>query len=567
MNPMRTLSGNKAVGILAVSVCVSVALLAWSGYAAVRGWQRSALTLADRRTEEAATLLVSALTKDMRGAHRSILSSIEATGGLLPPPLDQLGPVASAFARYPYAEWFFSANDYSASPVLFERRDRPAAWLTPPTGPNRFPVVVVDKPSIGPTLTEHLRRDVRERRRFSVFEMTVAGAPYQVVARLLYRTSPPTEIAAVVGYGVNLNWVREHYFSELTRQIGQLAPSTAGVALTIVDDAGRQVATTGVTNGAGNEVRRLFPATFFDSVLLTPNAPADVPLREWTVLAVTSNDPTLAAAARGVTRMLLLGAAAVVALLLGVGLTVRAGVSSSRLAELRADFVSSVTHELKTPIATIRAAAETLLAGRIPDAATQRDYAGMVVQEAKRLGQLIDNLLAFSRVTDTHTVRVLEPIQLDALVADALRRFDLQLRREGFEVRVRFPPGFPPVLGDATALQLVLDNVLDNAIRYTRHVRRIDITGRVTAGGVVLEIADRGIGIHPHDIPHLAKKFFRARNAGSGGTGLGLAIADRIVSDHGGSIAVRSTLDEGTTIVVTLPGSSAARARPRVASA
>lgn len=557
---------NRTVAILAASVCVSVALLAWSGYAAVRGWQRSALALADRRTEEAAGLLVSALTKDMQGAHRSILSSAETTNALLPPPLDELGPVASAFARYPYAEWFFSANDYSAPPVLFARRDRPAPWLAPFTGPNRFPVVVINNPSIGPALAEHLRRDVDERRRFSVFEITLAGTPYQVVARLLYHAYPPTGAAAVFGFGVNMNWVREHYFSELTRQIGRLAPSTDGVALTIVDDAGRQVATTGVTGSAGTEVLRPFPATFFDAFLLTPNAPADLPLREWTVRAVTSNDPTLAAAARGATWMLLLGTAAVIALLVGVGLTVRAGVSSTRLAELRADFVASVTHELKTPIATIRAAAETLLAGRIPDAAAQREYAGMVVQEAKRLGQLIDNLLAFSRVTDTHSVRVFEPIQLDVLVADALRRFDLQLRREGFEVSVSFPESFPSVLGDATALQLALDNVLDNAIRYTRNVRRIDITGRVTAAGVALDISDRGIGIHPHDVPHIAKKFFRARNAGPGGTGLGLAIADRIVSDHGGSITVRSILDEGTTIVVTLPASTA-HARSHVASA
>ena len=558
---------NRTAAILSASVCLLVALLAWSGYAAVRGWQRSALALADRRTDEAASLLVSALTQDMEGAQRSILSSVEATDGLLPPPLDQLAPVASAFARYPYAEWFFSANDNSAPPVLFARRDRPAPWLAPPTGPNRFPVVVISNPSIGPLLTEHLRRDVGERRRFSVFEITVSGTPYQVVARLLYHAYPPGETAAVFGFGVNLNWVREHYFSDLTRQIGRLAPSTAGVALTIVDDAGREVAAAGATSNAGNEVLRPFSATFFDPFLLTPNAPADLPRRQWTVRAVTSNDPALAAAARGVTRMLLLGTVSVIALLVGVGLTVRAGISSSRLADLRADFVASVTHELKTPIATIRAAAETLLAGRIPDGAAQREYAGMVVQEAKRLGQLIDNLLTFSQVTDTHAVRVLEPIQLELLVADAVRRFDLQLRRGGFEVGLSFPPSFPPVLGDATALQLALDNVLDNAIRYTRHVRRIDIAGRVATTGVVLEITDRGIGIHPHDIPHVAKKFFRARNAGSGGSGLGLAIAERIVSDHGGTIAVRSTLDEGTTIVLTLPAASAARTPPRVASA
>jgi signal transduction histidine kinase len=555
----------KTVGwILAVTICVSVALLTWFGYAAVRGWYGSSLELADRRTEEAAVLLVSALTKDMQGAHRSLLLSADTANAMLGSPLDALYPVASAFARYPYAEWFFAASDYSEPFVLFARRDRPAAWFSPPAGRNRFPVVVIGNPLIGASLTEHLVRDVRERRMFSVFETTFAGIQYQVIARLLYRTSLRTETVAVFGFGVDMTWAREHYFPELARQIARLKPSTAGVTLAIVDDAGRQVVATGATGGGGNDVRRRFPAAFFDSVLLTPNAPMDVPQRDWTVRAATSNDPTLSEATRGVTRMLWLGAAAVITLLLGVALTVRAGIGNMRLAELRTDFVSSVTHELKTPIATIRAAADTLLTGRITDQETQREYAGMVVQEAKRLGQLIDNLLTFSRVTDTHALRVLEPVTLDSLVNSSLRRFAPQLQRGGFNVHVALPNAFPPVLGDPTALQLMFDNVLDNAIRYTRDVRRVDITGRVTSGDVVLEVIDRGIGIHPSDVPHVTQKFFRARNAGQGGTGLGLAIASRILSDHGGSIAVRSTLGEGTTIIMTLPRKPA---RSRVAMA
>jgi signal transduction histidine kinase len=322
-----------------------------------------------------------------------------------------------------------------------------------------------------------------------------------------------------------------------------------------VDDVGRQVAATGATGGGGNDVRRPFPAAFFDSVLLTPNAPTDVPNRSWSVQAAISNDPTLAEATRGVARIVWLGAAAVIAVLLGVGLTVRASISNIRLAELRADFVSSVTHELRTPIATIRAAGDTLLAGRITDQPTQREYASMVVQEAKRLGQLIDNLLTFSRVTDTHVLRVLEPVKLDSLVDNSLRRFEPQLRE--FQVHVSLPSTLPSVLGDFSALQLMFDNVLDNAIRYTPDVRRIDITGRVTSRNVVLEVTDRGIGIHPSDVPQVTQKFFRARNAGPGGTGLGLAIASRILSDHGGSIAVRSTLGEGTSIIMTLPGAPA----------
>ncbi len=313
---MRALTQRTVSWILAVTICLSVVLLAWFGYAAVRGWYGSSLELADRRTEEAAVLLVSALTKDMQGAHRSLLLSAETANAMLGPPLDALYPVASAFARYPYAEWFFTTEDLSTPFVLFARRDRPAPWLLPPAGQNRFPVVVINNPLISASLTEHLVRDMRERRMFSVFETTFAGRPYQVIARLLYRASGQAETVAVFGFGVDLTWTREHYFPELAQQIARLRPATGGVTLAIEDDAGRQVAATGETGSGRNDVRRRFPATFFDSILLTPNAPIDVPHRDWTVRAATSNDPTLSEATRGVTRMLWLGATAVIALFL-----------------------------------------------------------------------------------------------------------------------------------------------------------------------------------------------------------------------------------------------------------
>jgi signal transduction histidine kinase len=556
----RALLEPRAVGAaLAVCAGLSVALLAGFGYAAVRGWQRSSLALSDRRTEEAAAVLASALTKDMQAVQRSVLASADWTESMLASPLDEFGPVASAFARYPYADWFFASSHAhpSAPAVLFARRDRTPAWLLPTGAPNHFPVVFSDAPAIGPLLAERIGRDVIERRRFSVFEVTFRGTLYQVITRLLYRDPLRTEISAIVGVGVNMTWVREHYFPEMTRQIGRVDGGTVGVALSVVDDQGQRVAGTAATGNA-REVRLSLPLTFFDPVLLTPNAPPDLPQREWTVRAASSNDPTLAEASRGATRMLVLGAVAVIVLVLGAVLTLRASASSLRLAELRADFVSSVTHELKTPIATIRAAAETLLAGRVTDPAAHHDYAVIAVQEAKRLTQLIDNLLAFSRVTDTHVVHEIQPIRLDALVADTLRRFDLQLRSAGFDVRVEFPPDFPSVLGDSTALRLMLDNVVDNAVRYTRDEHCINITGRVSDDAVVLEITDRGIGIHQDDVAHVTQKFFRARNARPGGAGVGLAIADRIVTDHRGTFALRSTIDQGTTVVVTLPMAPAA---------
>ena len=120
-------------------------------------------------------------------------------------------------------------------------------------------------------------------------------------------------------------------------------------------------------------------------------------------------------------------------LALGLVLTARAVRESERLTELRSEFVSTVTHELKTPIATIRAAGDTIVRGRITSAEGLREYAELVVQEAKRLGRLVDNLLAYARITDVTELYHFDAIDVRALVDDATQEFGAQLAADKFE--------------------------------------------------------------------------------------------------------------------------------------
>jgi signal transduction histidine kinase len=220
---------------------------------------------------------------------------------------------------------------------------------------------------------------------------------------------------------------------------------------------------------------------------------------------------------------------------------------------MRSEFVASVTHELKTPIATIRALGDTLVSGRVPDAADRQEYARLVVQEAKRLARLIDNLLAYARVTDVADVYRFEAVALAGAVADVLGGFRTQLTSGGFEVQVSIPEGLPAARADRTALHLLLENLVDNAIRYSRNERRLEISARPAAGEVELSVIDRGIGIPEDEIEKVASRFFRGRHAVPGGSGLGLAIASRIAEDHGGKLQLRSGVDLGTTVTVRLP--------------
>jgi signal transduction histidine kinase len=215
--------------------------------------------------------------------------------------------------------------------------------------------------------------------------------------------------------------------------------------------------------------------------------------------------------------------------------------------------VATVTHELKTPIATIRAVSETLASGRVGGADAQREYARMAVHEAKRLTRLIDNLLAYSRVTDVTEVYSFEALSPNELVGAALREFSTQLAEGRFEFHIDVEPDLPLVRADRTAIGLALTNLVDNAMRYSGESRFLRLGSHRDGSRVTFAVEDKGVGIAAEDLPNVTRRFFRGRSAVAGGSGLGLAIAQRIVADHQGVLDVSSTLGSGTTVSFSLP--------------
>jgi two-component system phosphate regulon sensor histidine kinase PhoR len=264
----------------------------------------------------------------------------------------------------------------------------------------------------------------------------------------------------------------------------------------------------------------------------------------------------LVAANLGARWLLGLGALAATVVVLGLTLSLRASNTSVKLAELRSDFVSAVTHEFKTPVATIRAVGETMLSGRIDCTPLQRDYARLVVQESKRLMRFVDNLLAFSRVTDLEDAYRLERVSLLPLIEETLQEFKFQLADEGFAVTVDVAPDLPPVVGDRDAIGLVLSNLVDNVLRHSGKERWLGIRARASGQSIELRVSDKGVGIPKDEVGSVTRKFFRGRNAASGGSGLGLAIVQRIAVAHGGTVTLQSSPDVGTTVSVVFAQSS-----------
>lgn len=535
-------------GWLVAGVMLSVGVLAFIGYRAVAEWQRSATLLAGRRAEAAVDLFVQALARDMRGAQASVLQSTEHTDAD-----SEYDLVASAFARYPYPEVFVSARAplQADTTVFYTRVDRSAPWLRTSSGA-RQPVAVAEESAVASQLLTRLATDIGQGSRYSVFDVPIQGVTYQAVFLISYENAYRERATDVFGFLVNLAWVRDRYFGDLSTQVARMAGG-GGIALTVTD-AGR-MPVVGPVSSSPVDARgeRMFPLLFFDPILVAARQPADLTVLQWTAAAVVSGDPTLLAANQGARQTLTVAAVTSLLLAVAVFLSVRAARESAALAEMRSDFVATVTHELKTPIATIRAVSETLASGRVDQPDAQREYAQMAVHEAKRLTRLIDNLLAYSRVTDVTEVYSFEPLSPNEIIGAALREFSTQLAEGRFEFHIDVEPDLPPVRADRTAIGLTLTNLVDNAIRYAGTSRFLRLAAHHRGDSVVFEVEDKGQGIAPEDVPNVTRRFFRGRGAATGGSGLGLAIAQRIVADHGGTLQVTSALGSGTTVSVTLP--------------
>lgn len=534
---------------LGVLIGCSIAALAWFGYRAAREWQRSSALLVERRAVEVANTLTTALTRDMRAVETTILDTREWET-FDQSPYDVIDLVAGAFARYPYPEMFFEWKRGEDSGTFFARSERLPGWLASQKTSRQYPVEVLRNDPVGQQLRNRIRTDTALRRTHSIFELRIDNARYQVVARPMYAVGGTDRGFAML---VNLDWTEANYFAALTAQVARIAGAGEGMVSTILDEGGRPLP--GLPP-AGTELpaqQRTFPVAFFDPVLTALDRPADLPLRRWTIHVSAAADPTLALAARGARRTLLVITAAALALALGLFVTTRAARAFANVSEMRSDFVSTVTHELKTPVQVIRSIGETLARGRVENDERLQEYAQLLVQEGHRLSRLIDNLLAYSRVTDVAQLYSFEPHHPNEIVAEALRGFTRLIKDRDFTLAVDVPEILPLVSADRTSIVLALDNLIDNAMRYSGDSRTMEIVAQAVNGTVEIAVRDRGVGIEGDQLERVKGRFTRGRSAQGQGSGLGLAIANRIVQDHGGTLRLESLKDSGTTATIALP--------------
>jgi two-component system phosphate regulon sensor histidine kinase PhoR len=227
-----------------------------------------------------------------------------------------------------------------------------------------------------------------------------------------------------------------------------------------------------------------------------------------------------------------------------------------RLDVMRRDFVANVSHELRTPLSILRGYIETLLESAQTSRDELRRILGVMERHSKRLGLLLDDLLSLAKLESSNPNLELATVRLDELCLNVSRDWEKKFAEKNLHVIVDLAPGLPSVHADASRLQEVLYNLLDNAVKYSRENGEIRLRIEQREKEIALSVSDNGIGISKEDLPRIFERFYRAdksRSREEGGTGLGLAIVKHIAHLHRGRVEAESEPGKGTTIRVILP--------------
>jgi signal transduction histidine kinase len=300
---------------------------------------------------------------------------------------------------------------------------------------------------------------------------------------------------------------------------------------------------------------RTFPLVFFDPELVSLSAPEGRKLERWHVRTGYGNQTIPAIVdARARPQQALMGLLAAV-MGLSVFFVARAAAREVRVAELKSSFVSSVSHDLKTPLALIQLFAETLELGRLKNTDRAQEYYRIINSEARKLTRLINNLLDFSKIEAGLRKYTKKPVNLTELTRGVLDSLESQFRHNQFTVTSHLD-GDVPVWIDPEAAVQALENLISNAMKYSPEHREIVVSVDRADGYGVVSVADRGIGVSPRLQRKIFRKFYRVQtDAGSGpqGTGLGLAIVDHVMRGHDGFVRVESEPGRGSTFTLHFP--------------
>ena len=217
------------------------------------------------------------------------------------------------------------------------------------------------------------------------------------------------------------------------------------------------------------------------------------------------------------------------------------------------EFISSISHELRTPLTAITGWAETIQNGELRSAEDLRKAMGIIVSEARRLTNMVEELLEFSRIEDGRFTLSVEPLDLKAELEDAVYTYTEFFRKEGIELRYTdCPEEMIPISGDPERLRQVFCNLLDNAAKHGGSGKRIDVSIRVEGDDAIIRIRDYGPGVPEEELPFIKNKFYKGSSKARG-SGIGLAVCEEIVTRHEGRLDIGNAEGGGFVVEIHLP--------------
>jgi len=382
---------------------------------------------------------------------------------------------------------------------------------------------------------EHLAAKVVERYpTATAFENWATGS--------VHRLNVPGEVYAMYTESVEKRFLLLRSGEDTRKDLEIFERSFAGPDVTyrVLDDSGAQVFGAAQPHG---------------KALLT--VPAGTHMPDWKVeLYFSDNDIFTRAASRQAAIYIWAGVLVIVLILAAGGFAGQAVSRQVKLNKLKNDFVATASHELKTPLASMRVLVDTLLEGNYKDQQQAREYLELTAKENERLSGLINNFLTFSRMERNKQAFEMVKTSPAAIANSAAEAVKTEFSEGRCEFQVQIAENLPDVMADHDAMVTVLVNLLDNAYKYSLDDKRIELRAFAENGSVCFCVSDNGVGISRRDAKRIFKRFYQidrslARRAE--GCGLGLSIAKFIVDAHKGSISVNSKPGEGSTFTVKLP--------------
>jgi signal transduction histidine kinase len=246
----------------------------------------------------------------------------------------------------------------------------------------------------------------------------------------------------------------------------------------------------------------------------------------------------------------------IVVLAFGAFLIVRTIGHEIEILKIKSDFVSSVSHEFKTPLTSIRSLMERLIDGKVRDAGKMDQYFSIIAQDTDKLTRLVNNLLDFSKIEEGKKKYDFSDTDIVRIATEQVQGIKKEQVLGGPDIRLEIAGEIPNLRADADALSRALANLLSNAVKFTPAGKTIRVGLSSNGENVILEVEDEGIGIHPDEVGKVFEKFFQGRNAlaqSTRGTGLGLTLVKHVVEAHGGRILVESRLGLGSKFSLVLP--------------